>query len=752
MADEELPIPESRQDELLHNIADGTPDISELVPQSREEVYLKYIALNGGGGGGGVTVVQTTGQSTTSVMSQKAVTDNLDQKVNTVDGKGLSTEDFTTEEKEKLNNIPNNLDQLGTAAYCDTGTSEGNVPIINAQGKLDNSVIPSLAITDTFVAENEDEMLNLPGAEKGDICIRTDESKTYILDEEPNIHTRALTRTVLGDWVELQTPTSEVTSVNGEKGDVTLTIPTVVQARGTSTTDVMSQKAVTDSLATKVDSVDGKGLSTEDFTTEEKEKLANIPDEIPQINIVQTTGTSTTDVMSQKAVSENVCFGSGASVDADSTSSGIAIGQGANASDSGISIGNIAKSTKAQCISIGRDANSSQTACICIGFGATASASNSISIGQGAMATGAYSVSIGTNSTASDPSVVSVGDGSTNANYGTRRIVNVKDPVNAQDASTKKYVDDSIAGISTPTIVQVTGTSETDVMSQKAVTDSLATKVDAEEGKGLSTEDFTTEEKEKLANIPDEIPEVNIVQTTGTSTTDVMSQKAVSENTCFGEGASAEASGVAIGPQTISSASTSVAICSKAKATAGGALAIGEQTQATNSGASAFGGRSQALGLHSLTLGSMSKAIADYSVALGYNSKSDEEYTVSVGSGQATNGTRRIVNVGDPEGEHDATTKNYVDNKSKKFTATVATTWTQAETGEYTQEVEIEGILEADTPIVDVVLSDDLDTAKALIEAWSCVSRISTLDGEIKLYCYETAPTVEIPISLICIR
>lgn len=31
--------------------------------------------LGGGGGGGDITVVQTTGQSTTDVMSQKAVTD-----------------------------------------------------------------------------------------------------------------------------------------------------------------------------------------------------------------------------------------------------------------------------------------------------------------------------------------------------------------------------------------------------------------------------------------------------------------------------------------------------------------------------------------------------------------------------------------------------------------------------------------------------------------------------------------------------
>ena len=44
----------------------------------------------------------------------------------------------------------------------------------------------------------------------------------------------------------------------------------VVQETGTSTTDVMSQKAVTDELNHKVDKVEGKGLSTNDFTAEEK--------------------------------------------------------------------------------------------------------------------------------------------------------------------------------------------------------------------------------------------------------------------------------------------------------------------------------------------------------------------------------------------------------------------------------------------------------------------------------------------------
>lgn len=53
-----------------------------------------------------ITPVQTTGSSPTDIMSQAAVTDainqGLDTKVTKIEGKGLSTNDYTTSEKDKL--------------------------------------------------------------------------------------------------------------------------------------------------------------------------------------------------------------------------------------------------------------------------------------------------------------------------------------------------------------------------------------------------------------------------------------------------------------------------------------------------------------------------------------------------------------------------------------------------------------------------------------------------------------------------
>lgn len=106
------------------------------------------------------------------------------------------------------------ITDLGTAATKNTGTSVGNVVVVNASGKIDDSLLPPLAITDTFEASTQAEMLALV-AQVGDICIRSDENKTYILKTAP--------AATLANWKELKTPTNGVISVNGQTGAITLT-------------------------------------------------------------------------------------------------------------------------------------------------------------------------------------------------------------------------------------------------------------------------------------------------------------------------------------------------------------------------------------------------------------------------------------------------------------------------------------------------------------------------------------------------
>ncbi len=75
------------------------------------------------------------------------------------------------------------------------------------------SAIP-IAITDTFVVNSEAEMLALSNAQIGDIAIRNDVYKTFILiSNDPE---------VLGNWQEIISPTSQYRAVNALSGTYTL--------------------------------------------------------------------------------------------------------------------------------------------------------------------------------------------------------------------------------------------------------------------------------------------------------------------------------------------------------------------------------------------------------------------------------------------------------------------------------------------------------------------------------------------------
>ena len=83
---------------------------------------------------------------------------------------------------------------------------------LDAGGKLDAGQLPALAITETFVVNTQAAMLAL-SAQEGDVAVRTDLSKSFILTADP--------ASTLANWQELLTPTSPVTSVFGRVGSVT---------------------------------------------------------------------------------------------------------------------------------------------------------------------------------------------------------------------------------------------------------------------------------------------------------------------------------------------------------------------------------------------------------------------------------------------------------------------------------------------------------------------------------------------------
>ncbi|MFA5754412.1 MAG: hypothetical protein WC905_03625, partial [Patescibacteria group bacterium] len=85
---------------------------------------------------------------------------------------------------------------------------------LGADGKVPDEQLSPLAISDTFVVSSEAEMLALSSAQIGDVAIRTDANKSYILrDSDPSL---------FASWAELLAPTDSVISVNGHRGAVTL--------------------------------------------------------------------------------------------------------------------------------------------------------------------------------------------------------------------------------------------------------------------------------------------------------------------------------------------------------------------------------------------------------------------------------------------------------------------------------------------------------------------------------------------------
>jgi hypothetical protein len=107
-----------------------------------------------------------------------------------------------------------NNSSTGSAALVNTGVAVGEIPVLNNDGKLDDSLIPSIAIKDTYVVADKAEALTLGSARIGDLAIATTENKNYILSSnDPSVD---------ADWKEIVFPTQAVVCVNGMIGDVVL--------------------------------------------------------------------------------------------------------------------------------------------------------------------------------------------------------------------------------------------------------------------------------------------------------------------------------------------------------------------------------------------------------------------------------------------------------------------------------------------------------------------------------------------------
>ena len=294
-----------------------------------------------------------------------------------------------------------------------------------------------------------------------------------------------------------------------------------------------------------------------------------------------------------------------------------------------------------------------------------------------------------------------------------RIISKVAEPEEAQDVATKNYVDTHGGSGSTYTAGENI-TIENNVISATDTTYSAGDNISISDANVISATDTTysdfTGTDGTSAGVAGLVPAPattdagkylkadgtwdtvsagpTVVQTTGTSQTDVMSQNAVTSQLMKIVGGVPKPNLLQINGN-INNSSTwgGTAINGTTGANANGCISIGAASNSTNGGASAQGSSSIAIGAYastadpatySVAIGRDSTTSNTESVAIGYQATTTRNYEFSVGKSGAT---RFIANVTNPTLAQDAATKNYVDSiypVGAVFTSTSATTPTIA--------------------------------------------------------------------------
>jgi hypothetical protein len=176
----------------------SSPKYNFLLDLQGESLYQKWLALgNTGTESDFIYWLRFTGDGTYEpVITTKKTAFNVDfgTTAGTAADGGVVQNSLSNKQSTSSKNQANGYAGLGS------------------DGKLISSQLPSITVSDTFVVSSQSAMLAIAG-ETGDVAVRTDLNKSFIL--------KGTDPTVLANWQELLTPTSDVTSVFGRNGSVT---------------------------------------------------------------------------------------------------------------------------------------------------------------------------------------------------------------------------------------------------------------------------------------------------------------------------------------------------------------------------------------------------------------------------------------------------------------------------------------------------------------------------------------------------
>ena len=247
------------------------------------------ISINGWEGSAKLTGTPTAptaanGTNNTQIATTAFVQTATNSKVDKVTGKDLSSNDYTTEEKEKLAGIETGANKtIIDSALSSTSTN----PV---QNKIINTKFDSIQANINSKVDSVDGK----GLSTNDLTdtLKSNYDAAYTHSNQAHAPSNAEKNVIVG----IQKNGTDLT-VNSSARKVNITVPTKISEL---TND--SNFATTTALDSKVDKVTGKGLSTNDYTTAEKDKLASIENGANKTVVDTELSSTSTNPLQNKAI------------------------------------------------------------------------------------------------------------------------------------------------------------------------------------------------------------------------------------------------------------------------------------------------------------------------------------------------------------------------------------------------------------------------------------------------------------------
>jgi len=213
---------EPNANNYVHPVGDGNLHIPATGTTSNGEV-LKAGASAGSVAWGTLTAIDVGAASTVHTHAGADITSgqvNIARLPTGISSSTVALGDHTHSNYSLVGHIHD--DRYYTQSQLDTSlalkldaTQKGaanGLATLGSDNKIPSSQLPAIAINDTFTATSQAAMLALT-AERGDMCIRTDSSQTFVLSSD--------SPGTLADWKEI-IASGQVTSVSGKTGAVSL--------------------------------------------------------------------------------------------------------------------------------------------------------------------------------------------------------------------------------------------------------------------------------------------------------------------------------------------------------------------------------------------------------------------------------------------------------------------------------------------------------------------------------------------------